>query len=77
MAKLIFIAIISIIIFIAYTGIDVISEYDDVSKLRNQAFDLVIDPITKKILIYASESNLDEIINTTINKYNDEKWKFF
>jgi len=73
MAKLIFIAIISIVIFIAYTGIDVISEYDAVSKLRNQAFDSVIDPITKKILIYASESNLDEIINTTINKYENEK----
>jgi len=68
MFKLIFLILV-VIGFIAYTGIDVTSEYDTISKVRTQVFDDIIDPLTKKVLEYASESNFDEIIDTTITKY--------
>jgi len=68
MLKIVFLILI-VIGFIAYTGIDVSSEYDTISKLRTQVFDDIIDPLTKKVLKYASESNFDEIIDTTITKY--------
>jgi len=68
MFKLIFLVLV-VIGFIAYTGIDVTSEYDSISKVRTQVFDDIIDPLTKKVLKYASESNFDEIIDTTITKY--------
>ena len=68
MFKLIFLVLV-VIGFIAYTGIDVTSEYDSISKVRTQVFDDIIDPFTKKVLKYASESNFDEIIDTTITKY--------
>ncbi len=73
MAKIIFFILILVVGVIAYTGIDVTSEYDDISKIRNQAFDSFIDPITKKILTYASESDLDEIIDSKIKQYEDQK----
>jgi len=68
MFKLIFLVLV-VIGFIAYTGIDVTSEYDSISKVRTLVFDDIIDPLTKKVLKYASESNFDEIIDTTITKY--------
>jgi len=68
MFKMVFLILI-VIGFIAYTGIDVTSEYDTISKVRTQVFDDIIDPLTKKVLKYASESNFDEIIDTTITKY--------
>ena len=48
---------------------DVTTEYEDISEMRNQALDNVIDPMTKNILKYASESNLDEIVGSIITKY--------
>ena len=71
MFKIVFLIVIVVIGYIAYTGIDVTSEYDDVSKIRNQIFENVIDPLAKKVLKQSSESNLDEIINSTISKYGD------
>ena len=71
MFKLVFFIVIIVIGYIAYTGIDVTSEYDDISKIRNQVFDNVVDPLAKKVLKHASESNLDELIDSTITKYGD------
>ena len=71
MFQLVFLIVIVVIGYIAYTGIDVTSEYDDISKIRNQVFENVIDPLVKKVLKHSSESNLDEIINSTITKYGD------
>ena len=71
MLKTAFLIVIVVIGYIAYTGIDVTSEYDDISKIRNQVFEDVIDPLAKKVLKYSSESNLDELIDSTISKYGD------
>ena len=71
MFQLVFLIVIVVIGYIAYTGIDVTSEYDDISKIRNQVFENVSDPLAKKVLKYSSESNLDEIIGSTISKYGD------
>ena len=71
MLKTAFLIVIVVIGYIAYTGIDVASEYDDISKIRNQVFENVIDPLAKKVLKQSSESNLDEIIDSTITKYGD------
>jgi len=71
MPKTIFFIVILIVGVVAYTGIDVTSKYDDASQIRNQVLDDMIDPLAKKILIYASESNLDEIIGSTITKHED------
>jgi len=54
MFKLVFFIVIVVIGYIAYTGIDVTSEYDDISKIRNQVFDNVVDPLAKKVLKHAS-----------------------
>ncbi len=72
MLKIIFLVII-VIVTIAYTGIDVTSEYDDISKVRNAVFENLIDPLTKKALTYASESNLDEIFDSAVTNYEDKK----
>jgi hypothetical protein len=71
MPKTIFFIVILIVGVVAYTGIDVTSKYDDSSKIRNQVLDDMIDPIAKKILTYASDSNLDEIIGSTITKHGN------
>ena len=71
MFQLVFLIVIVVIGYIAYTGIDVTSEYDDISKIRNQIFEDVIDPLAKKVLKHSSEYNLDEIIDSTISKYGD------
>ena len=71
MLKIIFLIVI-VISFIAYTGINVTSEYDDISKVRDAVFENIIDPLVKKVLKQASESNLDLIIDSTITKYGDK-----
>jgi len=68
--KYAFLIAVLVIAYIAYTGIDVTTEYDDISKVRNQALDNVFDPLAKKMLKQASESNLDEIIESSIEKYS-------
>ncbi len=70
MLKIIFLIVI-VIGFIAYTGIDVTSEYEIISKVRIQIFENIIDPLVKKVLMFASTSNLDETINESITKYGD------
>ncbi len=71
LSKTIFFVLVLIVGVVAYTGIDVTSKYDDVSQMRDNALDGVIDPLAKKILKYASESNLDGIAGSTIAKYGD------
>ena len=71
MLKIIFLIVI-VIGFIAYTGIDVTSEYEIISKVRIQIFENIIDPLVKKVLKQASEVNLDLIIDSTITKYGDK-----
>ncbi len=73
MLKLVIFLIVIVIGYIAYTGISVDSEYDDISKVRDTVFENVIDPLTKKVLTYASESNLDEIFDSTVTNYGDKK----
>ncbi len=60
MLKIIFLIVI-VIGFIAYTGIDVTSEYKIISKIRIQIFENIIDPLVKKVLKQASEVNLELI----------------
>jgi len=55
--------------YIAYTGVDVTEEYDSASKVRNIILDDVFDPFAKKVLKQASESELDKIVESTIEKY--------
>jgi len=56
-----------IIGFVAYTGIDISNEYEAISEIRNDALNDVIDPLSKKILTEAANSNLDEILNKAVN----------
>ena len=55
--------------YIAYTGVDVTEEYDSASKVRNIILDDVFDSFAKKVLKQASESELDKIVVSTIEKY--------
>lgn len=71
MLKIVFLILI-VIGFVAYTGINVTSEYDTISMIRDQALGNVFDPLAKKILKQASESNLNEIIDSTFTKYGDK-----
>jgi len=57
--------------FVAYTGIDISNEYEAISEIRNDAFNEVIDPLTKKILTEAANSNLDEILNEAVSNMKD------
>jgi hypothetical protein len=59
-----------IIGFVAYTGIDVTKEYEAVSNIRDDAFNKVVDPLSKKILSEAANSNLDEILNKAVDGLN-------
>ncbi len=70
MLKIIFLIVI-VIGFIAYTGIDMTSEYEIISKARIQIFENIIDPLVKKVLKQASESELNVMIDSTITKYGD------
>jgi len=53
--------------FVAYTGIDISEEYGAISDIRNNALNDVIDPLSKKVLIEAANSNLDDYINNAVN----------
>ncbi len=70
MLKLALFLSIGIIGFIAYTGIDISNEYEAISEIRNDALNDVIDPLSKKILTEAANSNLDEIVNDVIGNLN-------
>ena len=59
--------------YIAYTGTDVTEEYDAITEIRDIVFGDVVDPLTKDILKQASESNIEEIIESSIEKYSGEK----
>ena len=63
MLKIVIFLIVIVIGYIAYTGINVDSEYDAISKIRNQAFENIIDPLVKIILKQVSDFNLDEIVD--------------
>jgi len=58
--------------YIAYTGIDVTEEYDSISEIRNTVLDDVFDPLAKKVLKQASESELNQIVESSIAKYSGE-----
>ncbi len=73
MFKLVFLLVVAVIGYIAYTGIDVTEEYDTISEVRDQVLDDVFDPLTKKVLKLATESNLDEIVETSTGKHTGEK----
>ena len=53
-------------------GIDVTSEYDDLSKVRNTIFENVLDPLAKKVLKSASELDFDVIVDSAISKYGEK-----
>ncbi len=59
--------------YIAFTGADVTEEYDAITEIRDIAFEHVVDPLAKDILKQASESNIEEIIENSIEKYTGEK----
>ena len=69
MFKLVFLIVAVVIGYIAYSGIDVTEEYDSISEVRNTVLDDVFDPLAKKVLKQASESELDQIIESSIEKY--------
>jgi len=69
MFKLVFLIVAIVIGYIAYSGIDVTEEYDSISEVRNTVLDDVFDPLAKKVLKQASESELDQIIESSIEKY--------
>jgi len=71
MLKLALFLSIVIIGFVAYTGIDISSEYEAISEIRNDAFNEVIDPLTKKVLTEAANSNLDEIVNEAVSNMKE------
>ncbi len=73
MLKYAFLIALVVIGYIAFTGTDVTEEYDAISEIRNIALDNVVDPLAKDILKQASESNLDEIIENSIEKYSGDK----
>ncbi len=73
MLKYAFLIALVVIGYIAYTGTDVTEEYDAISEIRNKAFDDVVDPLAKYILKQTSESNIEEILENSIEKYGGEK----
>ena len=56
--------------FIAYTGIDISKEYEAVSHIRDDALNIV-DPLSKKVLTEAANSNFDEFVNSAVNKLKE------
>ncbi len=71
MLKLVLFLGVVIIGFVAYTGIDVTKEYDAVSNIRDDAFNKVVDPLSKKLLTEAANSNLDKIVNDAVSNLRD------
>ncbi len=57
------------IVIIAYTGIDISSEYDLISNERDMIFENIFDPLTKKLLQHTSELNFDKVIDATFQRY--------
>jgi len=72
MLKLTIVIVSIVIAYVAYTGIDVTSEYQAISDTRSQVFENVIDPIAKKVLKSASESDFDVFVESTISKYGEK-----
>ena len=72
MFKYVFLIVVLVIAYIAYTGINVTEEYDSISEIRNTVLDDVFDPLAKNVLTKVSESNLDEAITNTIEDYYGE-----
>ena len=71
MLKLVLFLGVVIIGFVAYTVIDVTKEYDAVSNIRDDAFNKVVDPLSKKLLTEAANSNLDKIVNDAVSNLRD------
>ena len=71
MLKLAIFLSIVIVGFIAYTGIDVTKEYEAVSNIRDEALNKVVDPLSKKVLTEAANSNLDKIVDDVVNNLRD------
>lgn len=71
MLKLVLFLGVVIIGFVAYTGIDVTKEYEAVSNIRDDAFNKVVDPLSKKLLTEAANSNLDKIVNDAVSNLRD------
>ena len=72
MFKYVILIVVLVIGYIAYTGIDVTEEYDSISGIRNTVLDDVFDPLAKKVLKQASESKLNQIVESSIEKYSGE-----
>jgi len=73
MIKLLLSLIIVVLVYVAYTGTDVTKEYESISEIRQKVFDDVVDPLAKKVLKVASESELDQILENSIEKYSGEE----
>jgi len=63
--------VIGVLGFVAFTGIDISEEYETVSEIRNDALNGVVDPITKKVLHEAANSNFDEYVTDAIDSINN------
>ena len=72
MFKYVILIVVLVIGYIAYTGINVTEEYDTISEVRNTILDDVFDPLAKKVLKQVSESELNQIVESSIEKYSGE-----
>ena len=72
MFKYVILIVVLVIGYIAYTGVDVTEEYDSISEIRNTVLDDVFDPLAKKVLKQVSESELNQIVESSIEKYSGE-----
>ena len=72
MFKYVILIVVLVIGYIAYTGVDVTEEYDSISEIRNTVLDDVFDPLAKKVLKQVSESELNQIVESSIAKYSGE-----
>ena len=72
MFKYVILIVVLVIGYIAYTGIDVTEEYDSISEVRNTVLDDLLDPLAKKVLKQVSESELNQIVESSIAKYSGE-----
>ncbi len=70
MFKYVILIVVLVIGYIAYTGVDVTEEYDSISEIRNTVLDDVFDPLAKNVLAKVSESELDQIVESSIEKYS-------
>lgn len=75
MLKVVFFVAALVVVYIAYTGVDVSSEYDAVTKVRDVALDEVVDPVTKKVLKQVSESELDKLVDSSLTQYQNKVGK--